>query len=124
MKDVVSLSRVITTHQTNPCNEAIELRCGERDDVDGCRLYRARLPDGRMFVIDFQNGPIKEVGTNGLTLEVMLAIVIDQLETHQTTKYANTFNAAALLHARGALAQLIDRTRVREARGVEGTHEV
>jgi hypothetical protein len=74
--------------------------------------------------LTFQNGPIGKVGVNGITNEVLLAIVIDRLEDFQTSKYANEFNARALEHAGAALDALEARTRERTARNVEGTHEV
>lgn len=124
MSDVVVLSRHITTHQSNECNAAIEISADEPSHGNASHIYRAKLPDGRLFVIDFQNGPIKEVGTNGLTHEVLLAILIDRLEGFQSGPYANAYNLHALKHVQSALDHLNDRTREREARGVEGTHEL
>lgn len=72
----------------------------------------------------FQNGPIAEAGVNGITHEALLAILIDRLECFQNGKFANDYNAAALDHLRSAQGVLLDRTRARMARGVEGTHTV
>lgn len=123
--------RTLTTHQTNECNRAITLEAGERNENGATQDYYAswyeRVPQGtRHQAVDvpFQHGPIKEVGNNGLTLEVLLAIVIDQLEGHQSGKYACVENLMALDHAREALNCLEDRTKKREERGVEGTHEL
>lgn len=76
--------------------------------------------------ISFQNGPVKEDGNgvNGITHEVLLAVLIDRLEGFQAGQYANPHNQLALDHLRGALEALHDRTRARIARGVEGTHKV
>jgi hypothetical protein len=73
----------------------------------------------------FQNGPVKESGegVNGITHEVLFAILIDRLDGFQAGQYANDFNARALTYLRDALNQLHARTREREARGVEGTHK-
>lgn len=68
--------------------------------------------------IYFQNGPIKEVGTNGLTHEVLLAIVIDRLQGFQRGQYACAENQTALDAVLAAQESLLNRTR-----GVEGTHE-
>ena len=73
--------------------------------------------------IDFQNGPIKEAGVNGLTQEVLLAIVIDRLRSFQAGPFSCRENAIALTHCEDALMWLQRRTRARIARGVEGTHE-
>ena len=74
--------------------------------------------------IDFQNGPIKEVGVNGITHEALLAILIDRMEGFQAGPYASKDNARALTHMKAALGSLQNRTRARIARGVEGTHAV
>jgi hypothetical protein len=70
----------------------------------------------------FQDGPVKEVGLNGVTHEALLAILIDRLECFQAGPFACEANAMALFGLRAALAQLQKRTRERIARGVEGTH--
>ena len=73
-------------------------------------------------IINFQNGPIKEFGVNGITQEALLAIVIDRLRSFQSGPYACVANESALSHCTEALFMLQDRTRARIARGVEGTH--
>lgn len=69
----------------------------------------------------FQNGPIKEVGVNGITQEALLAIVIDRLRGFQSGQFACRENAIALTNCEEALMWLQKRTRDRIARGVEGT---
>jgi len=71
----------------------------------------------------FQNGPIKEVGVNGVTQEALLAIVIDRLRSFQAGPFASDHNEQALSACRHALWHLQARTRERIARGVEGTHQ-
>jgi hypothetical protein len=77
-------------------------------------------------MLSFQDGPVKEngEGVNGITHEVLLAILIDRLMGFQSGQYANDYNAKALTHLQVALDALHQRTRDREARGVEGTHKV
>lgn len=82
----------------------------------------ASLKDCAKEVIIFQNGPIKEVGVNGLTHEALMAIIIDQLDSFQNGPFRCEDNETALLHCREALKILQNRTRARIARGVEGTH--
>lgn len=72
--------------------------------------------------INFQNGPIKEFGVNGLTQEALLAIVIDRLRSFQSGPFSCRENAIALTHCEDALMWLQRRTRARIARGVEGTN--
>jgi hypothetical protein len=71
-------------------------------------------------VISFQNGPIKDHGINGLTQEVLLAIVIDRLRSFQAGPFACVDNQEALWDAGDALYHLQSRTRDRIRRGVEG----
>ena len=73
----------------------------------------------RMLVL-FQNGPINEVGVNGITQEVLLSIIIDRLRSFQAGPYSSEMNSVALIHCRVALDALKSRTRERLARGVEG----
>lgn len=71
-------------------------------------------------IILFQNGPIAEVGCNGITQEALLAIVIDRLRSFQAGAFPSWNNATALDHCAQALWHLQERTRGRLARGVEG----
>lgn len=68
----------------------------------------------------FQNGPIQEVGVNGVQQEHLLAIVADRLSSFQAGPFANAYNAEALEHVNAALAALHRRTLDRIARQVEG----
>lgn len=72
--------------------------------------------------IVFQNGPINEVGVNGVQNEDLLAIVIDRLQGFQSGQFACRENAIALTKIQEAMHWLLHRTRERVARGVEGTH--
>lgn len=78
---------------------------------------------GRLLVL-FQNGPILEKGTNGVTHEALLAIVRDRLECFQAGPYACQDNSDALLAVKDAMRLLQKRTLARMARGVEGTHKL
>ena len=76
----------------------------------------------KIATVLFQNGPIKEVGVNGVTQEALLAIVIDRLRSFQAGPFACQANAEALAFCDDALKQLQIRTVERIKRGVEGTH--
>jgi hypothetical protein len=75
---------------------------------------------GPLCEVHFQNGPIQEVGVNGVQQEDLLAIVIDRLTAFQAGPFANEYNAKALAHTLVALSALQQRTIDRLARGVEG----
>lgn len=81
------------------------------------------LPAEGGVVLLFQNGPIKEFGTNGVTQEALLAILIDRLRSFQAGPFSCDENHSALCGCIHALNTLQRRTRARIARGVEGTHQ-
>lgn len=74
--------------------------------------------------LHFQNGPIGEVGINGVMDENLIAIVIDRLEHFQQSEFKCRENALAITHLEEALLWMKKRTLDRELRGVEGTHKV
>lgn len=83
------------------------------------------IPDQERFAeIRFQDGPIAEAGVNGVMDENLLAIVIDRLRGFQSGPYKCRENAIALTKLEESLMWLKERTRGREARGVEGTHKI
>lgn len=127
--------RTITTHHTNDANKAITLEADDRNPENGNASHVYSMHYLEYFKgntrssaqhqqVAFQNGPIAEVGVNGITNEVLLAIVIDRLEGFQSSKWMCEANAVALEAVQKALAALEARTRSRVARGVEGTHTV
>lgn len=73
-------------------------------------------------LIHFQEGPIQEVGVNGVTQEALLAIVEDRLRCFQEGPFSCVENKNALHHVREALFWLHHRTEARIRRGVEGTN--
>lgn len=119
--------RLIQDHKTNPANDAIEIAADEPGQGNMSHEYMLTYEGGdgnHGTVIRFQNGPIKEVGVNGLTNEALLAVVIDRLRGAQSGPYSCRENALALTNIEQGLLWLIQRTRARVARGVEGTHQV
>lgn len=71
----------------------------------------------------FQNGTIPERGLNGVTAEVLLAIIAHRLQGFQNGPFASAANQKALEHTKNALEALKDRTRDRMRRQVEGQHK-
>ena len=74
--------------------------------------------------INFQEGPIKECGVNGVCNEDLIAMVITRLENFQKSEFACRENALAITKLEEAMLWLRKRTMGREQRGVEGTHTV
>jgi hypothetical protein len=131
--------RAITTHQVNPANDTLTVSVLDEPGSGGANhLYQIEGFNSQSNPSDpwtarhgspavhstilFQNGPIGEVGVNGLTHEVLLAIVADRLKGFQAGPYASNDNAIALEHVEQAMRWLHRRTLERMARGVEGTH--
>ena len=126
--------REITSHQVNDCKDGISIHVMDEPGVGGAGgEYLVKIHpsesgppgnDEREFRISFQNGPIQEVGTNGLTQEVLMAICIDRLQSFQRGPYSCRENALALTKLEEAQHWLHSRTKARRKRGVEGTYEV
>jgi hypothetical protein len=74
--------------------------------------------------VNFQDGPIKEAGVNGVMNEDLLAMVIDRLQGFQNGDYKCRENAVAITKLEEALMWLRKRTQDREDRGVEGTSSI
>lgn len=122
------MPRELTSHQVNGCNSEIKIEVEDDPGHGGaCHNYRLTFGEGikhQHYLIRFQNGPIALVGTNGLTHEALLAILIDRLEGFQSGPYACPENGMALSCLQSAQRELKSRTEKRLARGVEGTHTV
>ncbi len=72
--------------------------------------------------ITWQDGPIGEVGVNGLQLDDVIAACIVKLEEFQERLHS-PYNESAVSHLRSALFALEQRTADREDRDVEGTEK-
>ena len=121
--------RTITTHKVGGVDERLRIEVMDEPGPGGaCHQYRVdEDTEGEStmpaYIIKFQKGPIKESSLNGMTQEVLLAIVRDRLEGFQSGDFACELNQVALDHVCEAMAALQQRTRDRISRGVEGTNE-
>lgn len=125
--------RTITDHKLNGLNDALVINVlDEPGSGNASHEYEVRFtypltgtlgtqPPDNVTKISFQNGPIQEVGVNGISGEALIAIQIDRLRSFQSGAYACRENAIALTKLEEALMWLQKRTRDRLARGVEGT---
>ncbi len=132
--------RVIEDHKINPANDMLTIQVIDEQGAGGANhAYKVSgfdlstnksagngtLQDAsKEMVIYFQNGPIPENGVNGLTQEVLLAIVADRLRSFQAGPFSCKANACALTHIEEAQHWLQQRTIERMRRGVEGTHQI
>jgi hypothetical protein len=74
-------------------------------------------------LVHFQEGPVKEVGLNGVFNEDLIAMVICRLEHFQRSEWSCRENAVAITKLEEALMWLRKRTVGREKRGVLGTSQ-
>ena len=124
--------RKIETHKVNGLNEALEIGVLDEPGHGGaCHKYviyrpldafNEELNADPMCHINFQCGPIREHGVNGISGEALLAVVRDRLECFQRGPFACETNQQALEHIVAAMNALHSRTKERVERGVEGTN--
>lgn len=85
------------------------------------------ITQGRGFSIEWQNGPLAVDGVrrepSGAFVEDVIAAAIGRIEYYQESRFHGIHNAVALGHLYAAAEVLAERTRDRESRGVEGTHQ-
>lgn len=74
--------------------------------------------------VQFQKGPIKEAGVNGVMNEDLIAMVIDRLNSFQESQFKCRENAIAITKLEETLLWLGKRTMDREHRNVEGTYSI
>ena len=133
--------RTVEYHKINPANDVLNITVEDEPGSGGAN-HRYSLTgfdtatngsnvDAQGYcssfskqLILFQNGPIGEVGVNGVTQEVLLAIVIDRLRSFQSGPFSSRENALALTKCEEALHWLQQRTLDRMRRGVEGLTKI
>lgn len=80
------------------------------------------------LAVQWQDGPLVIDGEralqNGAFVEALIEAALGRLNFYQESKFACAQNAQAIACLELALYHLDSRTRSRQARGVEGTHEV
>lgn len=119
--------RTVTDHVVNPVNDRLTISVTDEPGAGGANhRYEIRGFDDpfTLMVISFQDGPIPENGVNGVTQEVLLAIVADRLRSFQAGPFSCRENAIALTKIEEAMHWLQQRTLSRMRRGVEGTNQL
>lgn len=86
------------------------------------------VASGRGFAISWQNGPLGRDGErrepNGAFVEDVIEAVVERIHFYQESEFQCETNYQALVCLEKALEHLNARTIDREARQVEGTHQV
>lgn len=137
--------KVLTKHWINACNEQLDIKAIDALGVGGANNaylitgfdtatnpsvsefdeYDLSVTHGRYgLCVLFQQGAPKDVGVNGITDEVLIAILIDRFEGFQKGPFNCAENAAALSMLEGVMYAVKSRAESRKLRGVEGTHQV
>jgi len=119
--------RELTAHRVTEADNHISIQVLDGPGPGNANhVYAMYLlgPDGSVSkhsaTLCFQNGPISEVGMNGITIEALLAVCKDRLDGFQSGPFACDSNQVALDAINNALDALHSRTRERRERGVEG----
>ena len=125
------MPRELTSHKVNGLNDALQISVlDEPGQGNACHHYSIAIRNGTdisRYVacdVEFQNGPIKEAGFNGISNESLLAIVEDRLLGFESGVFACRENAIALTAVQEAMMWLSKRTRDRLSRGVEDTNAI
>lgn len=82
------------------------------------------MKDRPFIDITWQDGPRLEVGLNGANPEDVLLVVKERLQELNVPPHDTRENALAITKIQEAIHWLMERTRDREARGVEGTSRI
>ncbi len=126
--------------QSNPCNKRLSIEVMDARGPGGAHHhYRVTGFDsvsnpsdpfvrrygrsGKHTTLLFQNGPVPADGSNvnGITHEVLLAVIIDRLESWQRGEFQCAENEMALQCLKRAQQAINARTERRQAAGTEGT---
>lgn len=100
-----------------------DITVGERAEQD-VKDGSPSLVSGEFFCIQFQSGPVREYGVNGVQVEDILEVLAKRLEGFQEGSFQNDYNDSALRNIRAAIGCMHARTAERVERGVEGKDEV
>ncbi len=91
------------------------------EDVEG-HMYLAITGPNHSQTLLFQQGTVPEAGHNGLTNELLLAVLVHRIK-FLNGKFPCRENSLAITKLEEAKMWLEERTRNRIERGVEGKHE-
>lgn len=128
-----------TTASTKLRDEPIELQVAEIGGMNadlkilvldepmppgqGCHLYQIEVGGVPALNINFQRGPVKEAGLNGISNEALLMVVAHRLEGFQTGDFKCDDNVEALKGVYAALEAMAKRTHGRVIAQVEGYNQ-
>lgn len=113
--------REITRHQVPEALSALRILVLDEPGPGGaCHSYEIIGFTNDPLLIEFQKGPLKEAGTNGITHEALLAILLDRIDSFQAGPFPCLENGDAQDFLGAALRVLHLRTARRARSGEEG----
>lgn len=126
--DAIAFTRKVRGHEINSFNrEHVSIHADEADASGASHYYSIGVLTKDVGVsaalIHFQQGPVREVGFNGLTDESLLAVVLDRIQGFQRGPFGCRENAIVVTKLQEAMHWLRHRAEDRETRGVEGTNK-
>jgi hypothetical protein len=108
--------QALTAAQESMDGSPAEVKRHEHDYVDNASSSTPWLS------IRFQCGPVASVGRNGVQIENVIDVLVERLEGFQRGPFRCRENALAITKLEEARQWLMERTRKRQAQGVEGTN--
>jgi len=94
------------------------------ETIAPCYFRVETLKEEPLAHINFQHGPVKEKGVNGVSNEDLINMVLKRLSAFQETEYKCRENAEAITKLEESLMWLRKRTSDREIRNVVGASSV
>lgn len=123
LKDVKEIGGFKVLHRgtEKSMKESSKLTAEQMYKIMGERYVWIDHGDGENWLhFKIQDGPIKEVGVNGCQIDTIIHAAKKILEGLDA-KFPSEYNKLAINKLNMALSHLQQRTKDREARGVEGT---
>lgn len=101
-----------------------KIYCEDAWNYNAPHHFNVLSNEGKILAeIDFQEGPIKEAGVNGIQNEDLILMIITRLEAFQNSDYRCDENQEAISSLREALDSLNNRRAKRIANNTEGTSQ-
>ena len=108
----------------NYVEEGRKITCEDREEWKYNAPHRFVVSDDYdkiVGIVEFQRGPKKESGVNGVTEQDLLAMVLTRLNAFQGSVYCCAQNSITIKAIETAMLALRDRTERRKLAGIEGT---
>lgn len=109
------MNHLNNAHRNSPCNNFVETKRGTESDYI--------LVYGNDITVTIQDGPIKEVGVNGIQVTDLLSLC-KEIYKSLNVAYPCRENSLTITKIEEAIHWQDARTKDRESRGVEGKNKL